>query len=233
MKLKISLQDGFSKTYLPLQFRAFWNDEGYCYLKVQVIDGKLIFLCAQLLNYYNTSITNAVESVRESAIDQLIRDGALKIHNKNGLFDIFKSQQRKNNEFVNQIYEYINNNSIWIEHYESSMSITYDDRFSLVNFEGNKNPVWRTVAKEKLEEKFPAFNFNISRDTLESWRDARLTTQGIKKLLKDKNWTMKEVAIRWNRSESWMSKIVNDEGRELYWEDAFRGLPSKIHEVIN
>ncbi len=233
MKLKISLQDGFSKTYLPLQFRAFWNDEGYCYLKVQVIDGKLIFLCAQLLNYYNTSITNAVESVRESAIDQLIRDGALKIHNKNGLFDLFKSQQRKNNEFVSQIYEYINKNSIWIEHYESSMSITYDDRFSLVSFEGNNNPVWRTVAKEKLEEKFPAFNFNIPRDTLESWRDARLTTQGIKKLLKDKNWTMKEVAIRWNRSESWMSKIVNDEDRELYWEDAFRGLPSKTHEVIN
>jgi hypothetical protein len=33
---------------------------------------------------------------------------------------------------------------------------------------------------------------------------------------------MKEVAARWNRSESWMSKVVNDEERELYWEDAFK-----------
>lgn len=233
MKLKISLLDGFSKTYLPLQFRAFWNDEGYCYLKVKIINGKIIFFCAQLLNYYNTSITNAVESVRQTAINQLIKDGAIKIQNKKGLFDLFKSSQRKSNELICHIYDFINKNSIWVEYYESSISITDNNRYSLVNFTGNSDPDWTPISIDKLANAFPTFNFKIDKSELENWRDARLSTQGIKKILKEKNWTMKEVATRWNRSESWMSKIVNDENRELYWEDAFKGLPSKVNEPIN
>lgn len=30
MKLSVRLIEGFKKTYLPLQFRAFWDDEGFC-----------------------------------------------------------------------------------------------------------------------------------------------------------------------------------------------------------
>lgn len=226
MKLNVSLLEGFDKTYIPLQFRAFWDDEGYCYLRVQITDGKIIFLCAQLLNYYNTSITNAVESVRESAIHALINDGALKFKNQSGIFDLFKSQQRKSSEIISLLFEYINENSIWVEHYESQISITYDDRYSLVSFKGNREPIWRNISKEQLESKYPSFCFDVPKETLENWRNARLTKQGIKKILKEKNWTMKEVATRWNRSESWMSKVVNDEDRELYWEDAFKGLPA-------
>ncbi|BDB32106.1 hypothetical protein NUITMVK10_3840 (plasmid) [Klebsiella quasipneumoniae] len=85
MKLSVRLIEGFKKTYLPLQFRAFWDDEGFCYLKVQIVNGKIIFFCAQLLNYYNTSITNAVESVRASAVNALINDGAIKIQNQQGI----------------------------------------------------------------------------------------------------------------------------------------------------
>ncbi|ENN7018127.1 hypothetical protein ACAD17_004555 [Enterobacter ludwigii] len=233
MKLKISLQDGFSKTYLPLQFRAFWNDEGYCYLKAQVINGKIIFFCAQLMNYYNTSITNAVESVREAAINQLIKDGALRIQNRSGVFDLFKSSQRKSKELIDSIYDYINKNSVWVEYYESSMSITDYNRYSLVSFVGNSDPDWTPISLDKLESQYPMINFKVDKEDLENWRDARLSTLGIKKILKEKNWTMKEVATRWNRSESWMSKIVNDEARELYWEDAFKGLPSKTNEPGN
>ena len=229
MKLKVSLLEGFNKTYLPLQFRAFWNDEGYCYLKVQISDGKIVFFCAQLLNYYNTSITNAVESVRISAINALIKDGALKIKDQSNVFDLFKSPQRKSSEINSLIFDYINSNSVWVEHYESQISITYDDRYSLVSFTGNYDPVWKSVSKDTLLEKFPSFDFNVSKEDLENWSNARLSTQGIKKILKEKNWTMKEVAMRWNRSETWMSKIVNDENRDLYWEDAFKGLPSKIN----
>lgn len=47
MKLSVRLIEGFKKTYLPLQFRAFWDDEGFCYLKVQIVNGKIIFfLCS-------------------------------------------------------------------------------------------------------------------------------------------------------------------------------------------
>ena len=71
MRMKVTLAEEFNKTYHPLRFQAFWNDQGYCYLRVQIAEGKIIFTCAQLLNYYNTSITNAAESVRISAINAL------------------------------------------------------------------------------------------------------------------------------------------------------------------
>ncbi|MCE0828932.1 hypothetical protein LVQ78_23355 [Buttiauxella sp. A2-C2_NF] len=227
MKLKVNVQEGFNKTYHPLQFRAFWDDEGYCYLRVKNIDGKFVFLCSQLLNYYNTSITNAVESVRQSAINALIQDGALKFKDQNTFFDLFKSSQRRSNELHSLIYEYINANSIWVEHYDSSISITYGDRYSIVKLVGNSDPQWYPTTKEKLENEYPSFDFSIPEEELRNWWSARLSTQGIKEMLKEKDWSMKEVAVRWNRSESWMSKIVNDENRELYWEDAFKGLPSK------
>lgn len=227
MKLRIKAQEGFSKTYLPLQFRAFWNDDGYCFLRVQIVDGKIIFICAQLLNYHNTSVTNAAESVRASAINALIQDGALKIHNQKNIFDLFSSEQRKTSLINLMTFDYINDNSIWIEHYNSSISITDQDRYSKVTFTGNDDPSWLPTSKAKLEKEFPAVDFSIDTDLLENWRNARLSTIAIKKLLKTKNWTMKDVAERWNRSETWMSQIVNDDDREIYWEDAFKGLPSK------
>lgn len=226
MKLRIKVSDRFDKIYHPLQFRAFWNDEGYCYLRVQIMDGKIVFTCAQLLNYYNTSITNAVENVRESALNALIRDGALKIYDQKNIFDLFKSQKRISEEFEILLFDFLNENSVWIEYYHASSSITDDDRYTIVKFEGNSSPTWYSTSKENLDSDFPGLNFSIDEESLANWRNARLSTSTIKKLLKDKNWTMKEVATRWNRSEVWMSKIVNDENRDLYWEDAFKGLPS-------
>ncbi|UIN02581.1 hypothetical protein [Yersinia ruckeri] len=75
MSIRFTLTEGLDKTYHPLRFQAFWNDQGYCYLRVQIAQGKIVFTCDQLLNYYNTSITNAVESVRISAINALMQDG--------------------------------------------------------------------------------------------------------------------------------------------------------------
>ncbi|MGP8956688.1 hypothetical protein ACT024_26635 [Enterobacter mori] len=140
MKLSVRLIEGFKKTYLPLQFRAFWDDEGFCYLKVQIVNGKIIFFCAQLLNYYNTSITNAVESVRASAVNALINDGAIKIQNQQGIFDLFKSQERKSKEVISILFEFVRENSVWVEHYESQISITQDDRYSLVHFNQYQEP---------------------------------------------------------------------------------------------
>ncbi|MBE8126579.1 XRE family transcriptional regulator (plasmid) [Photobacterium damselae subsp. piscicida] len=52
----------------------------------------------------------------------------------------------------------------------------------------------------------------------------------IKKLIASKGWTLKEIAQRWNRSEGWMSKVINDSERPRYWDDAFNGLISKKNE---
>ncbi|EAS1759725.1 hypothetical protein BH012_09870 [Salmonella enterica] len=227
MKLRIKTLEGFSKTYLPLRFQAYWNDEGYCFLRVQIVDGKIIILCAQLLNYHNTSVTNAVENVREAVLNALLQDGALKIHNQKNIFDLFRSEERTSSLIDLILFDYLNENSVWIEHYNAQVSINDQDRYSKVTFTGNYDPCWFPVTKVQLEKEFPAVDFSIDTELLENWRNARLSTDAIKRLVKTKNWTMKEIAERWNRSESWMSQIVNDEERELYWEDAFKGLPTK------
>lgn len=227
MRIRFTLSEGFDKTYLPLRFRAFWNDNGACYLRVQIVQGKIFFTCAQLLNYYNTSITNAVEDVRISAIDALIQDGALKVSNHKSFFDLFKSNERMGSEFSAWVFDYINKNSVWIEYYHQEISVTDDDRYSIVQFVGNSEPDWFSVSQSYLEENYPGLDFSVDEKLLRNWVGAKLTTTAIKALLKEKNWTMKEVAERWNRSETWMSKVVNDADRDSYWEDAFRGLPSK------
>ncbi|EMU4785069.1 hypothetical protein KHR88_002149, partial [Neisseria gonorrhoeae] len=34
-----------------LPFKAFWDNGGQCYLDLKVVDGKIIALCGQLINY--------------------------------------------------------------------------------------------------------------------------------------------------------------------------------------
>ncbi|ARF52159.1 transcriptional regulator [Pantoea stewartii] len=227
MRIRFTLTEGFDKIYHPLRFQAFWNDQGYCYLRVQIAQGKIVFTCAQLLNYYNTSITNAAESVRISAINALIQDGALKVSNRKNFSDLFKSEQRKSREFDAWIFDYINENSVWIEYYHPEISLNNDHRYTTITFEGNHDPVWFSTSRKSLEEKYPGLEFAVDENLLRNWVGAKLTVSDIKNLLKERNWTMKEVAERWRRSESWMSKIVNDPDRDPYWEDAFKGLPLK------
>ncbi|WP_432414151.1 hypothetical protein [Pantoea allii] len=53
----------------------------------------------------------------------------------------------------------------------------------------------------------------------------RLSAQAFRKQVKDKGWMIKAVAARWQISDTWMSKLVNDNGRGTQWDDACRGLP--------
>lgn len=76
-------------------------------------------------------------------------------------------------------------------------------------------------------KKYPGPEFAVDENLLRNWIGAKLTVSDSKNLLKERNWTMKEVAERWWRSKSWMSKIVNDLDRGPYWENAFEGLPLK------
>lgn len=75
MKVVFNVMDGFDKIFLPLEFSGFHGRNGYCYLRVQIKHGFIVFSCAQLLNYYRTSVTNAIEQVREAAVNALFREG--------------------------------------------------------------------------------------------------------------------------------------------------------------
>lgn len=228
MNIHLRATEGFDKTYLPLQFRAFWDNDGYCYMRVQIRDGCILFTCAQLLNYHNTSVTNAVENIREAIVSKLFEDGALKFYGQKSIFDRFKSRQRISFETEYEIFRFLNENSYWLEYYPSELSLLDESRYSVVAFNGNSEPVWGTRSREALEKSLPLFDLNIDEDVLANWND-RLSSDRIKNIIKRKGWTMRMLAERWSKSEKWISNIVNDENRGKHWEDAIRGLPS-LHE---
>jgi len=225
MKLSIRLQEGFDRTHLPLTFRAFWNDDGACYLRTRIQEGKIVFLCAQLLNYTNTSVTNAVESVRDTAIKQLLRDGGVRFSFQHSFMDKFKSRERIDQRIREHVYRFIEDNSIWIEYYPPEFSLLPRCRYAEVRFDKGNYPTWAHRPPEVLSEEFPGMDFSVSSDVLASWNKA-MTAEEIKDLLKDKKWSMKQVAERWGITGRHISRVVNDMGRDKHWEDAIRGLPA-------
>lgn len=50
---------------------------GTCFLRARVRHDSLVIVCAQLYDYHGTSVTNAIEEVREAAIVQLHDDVGL------------------------------------------------------------------------------------------------------------------------------------------------------------
>lgn len=225
MKLTIRLKDGFDEVYLPLQFRAFWNDDGACYLRTRIYDGKIFFFCAQLLNYTNTSVTNAVESVRDAAIKQLLRDGGLRFNYQKSVLDRFKSAERIDHDITRQLRDFVHARSVWIEYYPPEFASWLSCHHSEVIFNERGEPHWTHCSPQTLAMRFPGIDFTVSSDELASWNDT-LTAEGIKRILKDKRWTMRQVAERWGITERHISRVVNDTEREKHWEDAVRGLPA-------
>ena len=90
----------------------------------------------RLLNYYRTSVTNAIEQVREAAVNALFREGVLSYtQQKEFLGYIKKTSQRVNKEIDSQLWDYINANSIWFEYYNHNESLFLNDRFHIASFE--------------------------------------------------------------------------------------------------
>ena len=55
----------------------------------------------------------------------------------------------------------------------------------------------------------------------------RLTPDEFKAVFKQRGWTGKSLAARWEVSEAWISKIAQNPQRAAHWDDAVRGLPAE------
>lgn len=55
--------------------------------------------------------------------------------------------------------------------------------------------------------------------------EERLSVQEFRALLKAKGWMFKEVAVRWQISAAWLSRLASNPERGTKWDDACRGLP--------
>jgi hypothetical protein len=51
-----------------------------------------------------------------------------------------------------------------------------------------------------------------------------MTPEEFKQHCKSKGWTFRALAGRWEKSETWISKVANNPEREMLWDDAARGL---------
>lgn len=59
----------------------------------------------------------------------------------------------------------------------------------------------------------------------------RPTREEFKAEMKRKGWSRAALALRWGKSETWISKISNDAERDQHWNDALIGLPQFKDEL--
>lgn len=118
------------------EFRRFAypgvSRRGQCYLKVRVNqEGRAVFLCAQLLNYTGTSVTNAVEDILVGVVGELANEG------------VFKNLSRRNwFKKSPQLELEVARTCRWIEHYPPGAGLAPNGSYALVSFDSNLSPAW-------------------------------------------------------------------------------------------
>lgn len=175
MKSSVTLHD-HSSEYLPFRFQGFW-EEGYCFLRMIAKEGRAVFFCCQLPEYFGTSITNAVERIQSKAIQELRcaqtpnGDSVLDVCVSLNIFEkLFRKKQDIEQESIRHAFSYIFKNSIWIEHYPPGIGIAESGSYALVNFSEGGEPTWNYVSKDYLQSKIPGFDLDISVEELRKWK---------------------------------------------------------------
>lgn len=211
----INLTDKLDKTYNPLRFKASSNKIGYCYLRVQIVNGKVVFTCAQLLNYNKVSISESFTDIRISAINALILDNILKVSCKKRFSDLFKSKQSKKNKFNRLVINYFNMNSVWVEYFPFEKEISSKYIQGIYLKKNGYKVLWFNTSENLLKKEHPEFDFEVDDRLLKNWDISKLTKDNIRIYLEQKYWTMKNINEHWDFSETWMGKHRNNNIFEL------------------
>lgn len=148
----------FRKEYFPLQFRGF-GGPGQCFLRVWIVDGKFLVLCAQLPEYFGTSITNAIEAIQEAVVKKLLGE---KSDTGESVFEIrlqfpfirslIASKASIEADIFSKAIQIFLRNCLWIEHYPRSTGIVDEDSYSIVNFGHDGAPSWSYVSRDFIEK---------------------------------------------------------------------------------
>lgn len=155
----------FQQDFPNFSFQGF-GSTGYCFLRIKGVgrDNGLysfVILCAQLKNYYGTSVTNAIEEIAQRVVDQLRQEG--RVPKKRTFFS------RKGASFGEVIER-----SKWVEYYPPQTGIDPDGSYAVVTFDDEFHPSWNYVSRPsaaeicEVEESF----FDISSDDLNHAKQA-------------------------------------------------------------
>lgn len=170
MSFEIELQNK-TEDILPFSFPGFL-DEGNCFLRIKVKDGKVIFFCVQLPNYTGTSVTNAIESVFDCAVKEITARKMLHVKENIGFFSsLFTKTKTKELNRQLAIFNYIRENSVLIEHYPPGIGIHDNGSFANVVFGPSGEPAWNYTTKEMLIEFLNDKDvLNLDYKELENWK---------------------------------------------------------------
>ncbi|MDF9399091.1 hypothetical protein [Vibrio sp. 1180_3] len=174
MKTTVEILKDYDTEIVPLNFPANWDDEGYCYLRIQAKQdhGKLLFISAQLHNYQNTSITNAAENIQDKAIDHLIKHGVIKVKHRWQSLDLFKSKSQLEKLKLFNVRDFFNNNSLWMQFYrKKEHGFDFGDLMFRTQFPVVRDHYIFTQYEEQQHayEKL-GFDFNVDKTKLENWQ---------------------------------------------------------------
>ncbi|HFC8478538.1 TPA: hypothetical protein ACFP4N_001455 [Neisseria subflava] len=155
-----------------LPFKAFWDNGGQCYLDLKVIDGKIIALCGQLINYTNTSIVNAAEGVYRSIIDYLISNNILVVRTKFSFTNIFSPNEAKYKEIEKEINNFLYENMNWYLFFNNDITLDSHTGNDLI-LHVRTNPDNGSVqfletyqSWETLQQKHPNITFSYDKNDL-------------------------------------------------------------------
>ncbi|MCD5997283.1 hypothetical protein KDX38_27455 [Pseudomonas sp. CDFA 602] len=174
MDTQITLRDHCVE-FLPFRFQGFW-EEGNCFLRIISRNGKIVFLCCQLPDYYGTSVTNAVESIKAKAIDALLRaytdEGTAVMETviKPGYFArLLHRRDYFDQHAMQAAIAYICKHSMWIEHYPAGVGLAHSGSYAIVHFSENGEPSWNYVSPEYLQSQVPGIDLQVAIEKLRQW----------------------------------------------------------------
>ncbi|MCF5199911.1 hypothetical protein [Pseudomonas syringae] len=139
-------------------------------------NGSIVFLCCQLPDYYGTSVTNAVESIKAEAIEALLRaytdEGTAVMETviKPGYFARLLHPRGFFDQHAKQVaIAYIRKHSMWIEHYPAGVGLAHSGSYAIVHFSENGEPSWNYVSPEYLQNQVPGIDLQVAIEKLRKW----------------------------------------------------------------
>jgi len=122
----------FTKDYPRFSFPGL-NSPGCCFLRTQVKNNRLVFLCVQLIGYHGTSVTNAVSNIFSAAVKQLRSEGAIPNDPKIGLNEVARR-------------------SVLIEHYPPELGDPPQGSYAMIGFDTYLSPIWGFVSRQQAAQ---------------------------------------------------------------------------------
>lgn len=127
------------REYPRFHFRGLMS-KGTCFVRARVRPDGLVILCAQLYGYNETSVTQAIEEVREAVIEKLHEDAGLE-----HLMPARKWWQCKGD--LGDVLASAADRATMIEHWPKGRGLAPAGSFAIVEFDDAGQPEWDYLHK--------------------------------------------------------------------------------------